>query len=271
MIGETIGQYRIVGALAPNAYRAVHLTSPRRVVIHLGGASHWRETAIDVLRAARMIDSLAHAGIAPIVDRGVMADRRPWWASEVPNGVRLYDLLARRTMTSGETGSLVHDVADVLAHAHGRGIVHGSLTLRSIVLATGERKYPLCITDWGLPAEDHGVFAAPEAATSQAGDIYALGVIAHRAATRRFPIDRASDDMTGVAPALADLIARMLATDPDDRPTAADVRASASHLRETDVAHPQPRFSKPKWTPAPPITSAGADRADASGEITAKS
>jgi serine/threonine protein kinase len=274
-IGQTIGSYRIVGALAPNAYRAVHLASPRRVVIHVGGTTRWREIAIDVLRAARMIDSLGHAGIAPIVDRGVLADRRPWWASEVPNGVRLYELLARRTLESAEVAGLVHDVADVLAHAHGRGIVHGALTLRSIVLATGERKFPLCITDWGLPAEDHGVFAAPEGASGLAGvDVYALGVIAYRAVTRRFPVDGVSDELPGVAAGLATLIARMLAVDPDARPSASDVRSRASELRAADVVHVStPRFSKPKWTPAPPITisSAGADRADASGEIIGKS
>jgi serine/threonine-protein kinase len=279
-IGDRVGQYRIVGALAPNAYRAVHVTSPRRVVIYLGGATRWREIAIDVLRAARMIDSLAHSGIAPIVDRGVMPDRRPWWASEVPNGMRLYDLIARRTMPSTEAGELVRDLAEVLTHAHARGFVHGALTLRSIVLATGERQFPLCITDWGLPAEDLGVYAAPEGGTSEAADIYALGVIAYRATTRRFPVDRVIDELPGVAPSLALLIARMLAVDPAERPTASEARGLANEMLAEPIAAPRedvvqvstPRFSKPKWTPAPPITvtSQGADSATAVGEIPEK-
>jgi serine/threonine protein kinase len=278
-IGDRVGSYRIVGALAPNAFRAVHITSPRRVVIYIGGATRWRETAIDVLRAARMIDSLAHPGIAPIVDRGVLGDRRPWWASEVPNGMRLYDLIARRTMPSSEAGELVRDLAEVLAHAHARGFVHGALTLRSIVLATGERHFPVCITDWGLPAEDHGVFAAPEGEASVAADIYALGVIIYRAVTRRFPVDRVIDELPGVTPSLALLVARMLATDPAERPTAEEIRGLAKELLAEPSAAPRettdtvqaatPRFSKPKWTPAPPITvtSHGADSATAAGEI----
>lgn len=280
-IGDRVGSYRIVGALAPNAFRAVHITTPRRVVIYVGGATQWRETAIDVLRAARMIDSLAHPGIAPIVDRGVLGDRRPWWASEVPNGMRLYDLIARRTMPSSEAGELLRDLAEVLAHAHARGFVHGALTLRSIVLATGDRKFPLCITDWGLPAlrEDNGVFAAPEGETSAAADIYALGVISYRAVTRRFPADRVIDELPGVAPSLALLVARMLAADPSERPSANEVRGLAKELLAEPTAVPRdttdivqaatPRFSKPKWTPAPPltVTSHGADSASASGEI----
>jgi serine/threonine-protein kinase len=281
-IGDRVGPYRIVGALAPNAYRAVHVTSPRRVVVYIGGATRWRETAIDVLRAARMIDSLAHPGIAPIVDRGVMPDRRPWWASEVPNGMRLYDLIVRRTMATDEAGELVRDLADALAHAHARSFVHGALTLRSIVLATGERKFPLCITDWGMAAsaDDRGVYTAPEAEVTAAADIYSLGVIAYRATTRRFPADRVIDELPGVAPSLALLIARMLAVDPGERPSASEVRALAKELlaepanapREDIVHVSTPRFSKPKWTPAPPITvtSEGADSAAAAGEIVDK-
>ncbi len=269
-IGDEVGPYRIVGALAANAYRAVHITSPRRAVVYLGGATGWRDTCVHVLRAARMIESLGHPGIAPIVDRGVMPDRRPWWASEVPNGMRLYDLIARRAMPSSEASGLVHDLAEVLRHAHDRGFVHRALTLRSIVLATGERAFPLCITDWGLPGDDLGVYAAPEGAKGDGRvDVYALGVIAYRALTRRFPADRAFDELPGVSPALATLVARMLAVDPDERPTAAEVVELAR--ADQDIVHvPAPRFAAPKWTPAPPVSSHGADAATVIGEIAAK-
>jgi serine/threonine-protein kinase len=305
-IGDRVGPYRIIAMLDPSAYRAIHEDGFRRAVIHLAPAEGWRETAVHMLRTARIVAALGHPGIARIVDRGVLADRRPWWASEVPNGVGLYDLIARRAMPPSEVAALVHDLADVLAHAHSRGVVHRALTLRSIVLATGERDFPLSVIDWGVQG-DLGVYAAPEGQTGDGRvDVYALGVIAYRATMRRFPGAEASpfDALVEVPQGLATLIANMLATDPDERLTAAEARALAGELlaagsdavaaalaagdAQAEITSPElepfaddpsqpnegfaermafPRFATPRWTPAPPITSEGAPHAAASGEI----
>lgn len=244
--GDQVGSFRIVAPLGPDRHAAVHVSSPRRAIVHVASAIAWRETAVHVLRTARAIETLGHPGIAPIVERGMLPDRRPWWAAEVPGGVALFDVIARRTMPAGEVGELVRDIADVLAQAHAKGVVHASLTLRSVVLATGERAFPLSITDWGLQADDAGVFGAPEPEHHAAADIYALGVIAHRAVTRRFPVERAVGDLSELPAELAASITRMLALDPADRPSAAEL---AGHAFPRSF----PRFSRPKWTPAPPV------------------
>ncbi|MGE5186610.1 MAG: hypothetical protein ACM31C_31355 [Acidobacteriota bacterium] len=246
--GDRVGSFRIVAALGPARYAAVHVASPRRAIVHVAAVESWRETAVHVLRTARVIETLAHPGIAPIVERGVLPDRRPWWAAEVPSGVALYDLIARRTMPAGELAELVRDLGDVLATAHARGVIHRALTLRSIVLATGERAFPLAITDWGLQTRELGVYAAPEG-DGAAADVYAVGVIAHRAATRVFPVDRGVGDLSALPGELASLITRMLALDPDARPAAAELAGRAQPF----VARTFPRFSRPKWTPAPPV------------------
>lgn len=242
--GDRVGSFRIVGALGPDRHAAVHVASPRRAIVHIASTDGWRDTAVHVLRTARVIESLEHPGIAPIVERGVLPDRRPWWAAEVPNGVALFDLIARRAMPAGEVAELVRDVAEVLAHAHARHVVHRALTVRSIVLATGERAFPLSITDWGLVAKDLGVYAAPEATREAPADVYALGVIAHRAATRLFPVDGEPGDLAELPAELASQIRRMLALDPAARPSAAELSGRARTF---------PRFARPKWTPAPPV------------------
>ncbi len=306
-IGALVGPYRIVGALGGTAYRAVHADKPRRVVIHVASADGWRDSALHVLRTARILEAIGHPGIARIVDRGVLPDRRPWWASDVPSGVGLYELIARREMPAAEVAALIHDLADVLAHAHERGVIHRALTLRSIVLATGARAFPLAITDWGVRGTDLGVYAAPEGdAGDGRSDVFALGVIGYRAATRRFPEPDAS--RADVVPGLATLLARMLARDPLVRPTAIEVRALARELlsersgdvvanavaeaaAQAETSSPElfafadessqpnedyaarvafPRFAKPKWTPAPPISSEGAAHAEIAGEIVDK-
>lgn len=283
--GDLIGPYRIVGELAGGGYRAIDDASARRVWIELGPSEGWRDAAVRMLRAQRLVESLQHPGIARII-----ADRRPWIAAEVPNGLGLYDLIARRTMPGAEVTALVHDLADVLAHAHAHGVVHRALALRSIVLATGDRAFPLCIADWGRVAEP-SAYTAPEPAGDGRVDVYALGVIAFRAATHKFPAVRLVD-VAGVTGGLATLIARMLAVDPAERPTAAEVCALAAELpaggdpigdAERALAEPPelapfadddvrgaPRFARPKWTPAPSIVSSQA-ALSASGEISVKS
>jgi serine/threonine protein kinase len=303
VVGDQVGSYRVVSHLAGNTYRAVHVSGIGRVLLDISPPDNWREISLLMLRAQRMVESLQHPGIARIVERGILADRRPWIATEVPSGIGLYDLIARRELPALELAALIRDIADVLAYAHSLGVVHRALTLRSIVLATGPRHYPLSIADWGMRSGDIGVYAAPELSTHDTidgrADVYSLGVIAFRAATRKFPGTGGELEVAGVPAGLATLITRMLAIDPHQRITAAEVRALANELianedaleaaaaatpvpelirfaedspsTPDDIVYPGgPRFGKPKWTPSPdsPITSERAPTA--SGVITKK-
>ena len=303
-LGMALGDYRVIGRLEAGSYRAVHVETGKKVDIEVSPAEGRREAAIRMLRAVGIVEAIQHPGVARVLARGVIGTgrfRRPWMATEVRTGIPLADLIATRPMPPGEIAALVRDAVEVLAHAHQRGVVHRALMVRSIVLATGERAYPLCISGWGQRVTDLGVYAAPEGAAGDGRvDVYALGVIAFRAATRRFP---AGPEAIPNAPAgLVTLVERMLAADPDARPTAAEVRALAALPLETGTGDPvatalaaaqrvaeaqdellpfsddevtqvtPPRFPKPRWTPAPPMgTVITSDRSpSASGEIVVK-
>jgi len=247
LIGDHLGAYRVTGGGDERGYSAVHRHSGRRVQLFVARTGGARE----LFERTRMFEALPHPGIARIVDRGVLTDHRSWLAIEVPNGLPLFELVARRPLPSAEVAQLVHDVADVLAFAHERGIAHGSLSLRSVVVTTGARAFPVAIVDFGIAAGD------------AAGDIAALGTIAYRAVTQLFPTANV-EAVPGATPELAELIIAMLAREPSDRPTAVAVRAAA-RTEHDDHAHAAPRWSAPRWTPAPPITSDA--RATVSGEI----
>lgn len=237
-VGELIGGYRITGHVTNGTYRAVD-TRGRRVILELAQRDRWRDAAIHMLRAERVAAAIQHPGIARILERGALPDGRPWLAMEIPSGLGLYELIARRSLPGVEVTRLIRDVADVLAHAHSHGIVHRALTLRSIVLATGPRDYAISITDWGVLAET-GVYAAPETRTGIVdgrADVYSLGMIAYLSVTQQFPSDHGIDDVPGVSAGLATLIARMLARVVDERPTAAEVRALANELLDTGAEH----------------------------------
>jgi eukaryotic-like serine/threonine-protein kinase len=270
--GETVGDYRVVGAVAarPGVYRAVHVREARRALVRVAPAHDWRAAAIDMLRAARLTEVLHHPGIARVIDRGALADRRPWIASELPDGMTLGELIGRRRLAPVELLPLLRDIAEVLAHAHERGVVHHHLTPASIVMTTGSRAFPICIGDWGDVAIDRDaeptVYEAPEAEITAKVDVYALGMIAYRALTGAFPLT-APTCVPGVRGALADLILGMLATDPARRLDAAAVRVAASALarpssQETELEAsdleptPPPIPRRPRWTPPYPMSTA---------------
>lgn len=276
-LGDLIGDYRIVGEMTGGGHRAVHVASGRKVVLEIA-AEAWQTATVRMMRGAQAIAALQHPGIARIVDRGVARvgiEKLAWQATEVPAGVGLYDVIARRAMTVAEAVGLVRDLADVLAHAHARDVLHRALALRAIVLPTGARGFPVCISDWASE-RDIGIYTAPEIERGERGDgrvdVFALGVIAYRVATGRFP-DGAVADVGGVPDGFATLIARMLARSPAARPTAAEVRAVAAGLTYRDepgvapiagadavvvgddvvaASASSPRFTRPRWTPPPP-------------------
>ncbi len=247
-IGAVIGDLRVLASAPGGGHRAVDGRG-RHVILELGADAG----------ALRAIES--HPGVAVILARGVL-DGRPWSATEIPNGMPLYDVVAKRTLEPRELAALVREIATVLDYAHAHGVIHGALALRSITLSTGELPFPVCIADWGAPA-DTGVYAAPERGRAHDGrvDVYALGVIAFRALLGRFP---AANELPppSTPRALARLIAKMTTPQAELRPTAGEVRALASELLV------EPRFASPRWTPAPPITSEQVS--SASGEIESK-
>lgn len=230
------------------AYRATHRVLPRsaRVAIlkpeHVGS----RDAEVQLMREACVIETLHHAGVPRIYECGVL-DRRPWVASEQIAGSSIEVAAARRPLPTGDAIAVVRDAAAILAHAHARGVVHRDITPRS-VLRTADRSFPVCVTEWGhaaiygtaLPRSDDPsarFYRAPEAAdgdrASAAGDVFALGAVMFEAATLALPDPSAR--FPGMPPAFHQLLARMLARTPDDRPTAEAVHADASRLAELYV------------------------------------
>ena len=267
--GQRIGSYRVEADLGPASWgtlvQARHAVLPRRAIIKVVQ----REFAavqpyvLQTLREACIIAAIAHPGVPTIYESGVLADRRPWFAFEWIAGATLEDLLARGAMPAFEVAGLLRDLADILEHAHRRGVIHCGLRPNRVVITT-ERRYPLCIPDWSealahdatthLPwaaVEGSRCYRAPEFAHHEDGnreriddraDLFALGVIAFRALTGGWPFAPDHDAASfvpvhelhpGAPPALAAIIDSMLAFDRFDRPSASEVRDALDALLET--------------------------------------
>ncbi|HEY0190202.1 MAG TPA: hypothetical protein VGC42_03720, partial [Kofleriaceae bacterium] len=202
---------------------------------------------------------------------------------------------------------LIRELADLLDHAHRRGVIHRGLRPDRIVM-TPDRRFPLCIPDWSeaiahdatshlpaAPSETGQPYVAPEMLGAEPGveqvddrvDMFALGVIGHRALTGILPLE-ADPDRDGLyvrtaqrrpdAPVeLYTILDSLLSFDRFDRPSASEVRSDVDWLLATisqvqrhaavsndfkrgnmgfDPRTPgervqidQPRLRRPRWTP----------------------
>jgi len=243
--GDRVGSYQVIRRVAPNCYDAEAVASGEPIRIEL--ATEDDSALIDVRfsRARTQLESVVHPGVAPIVDQGVLSNGRPWVASTRPPGTSLSNVLARRNLEPHETVALICSVADVLAYAHQRQVVHGSLRPHHLTLARGAK---ISISGWawlrtpGIPAFGDpwstSVFNAPEhdgqSPIDGRADVYALGAIAYRAITGVFP--DVSRDLLDARLAIASVIENMLAVDAGDRPAASSVIAALQQQRHADRA-----------------------------------
>jgi serine/threonine-protein kinase len=284
--GARIGDYLIEHELAVDhplgpqvaVYRAVHQVLPRRVLLKVAREP---QDSVAVLREACILAALPHPGIVRVYETGRLADLRTWFASEIVDGLTLAStfLLGApevRIDTTIAVG-MIRDVAEILAHAHQRGIVHGAIAPERLVVAGRGRGFPMCITDWSA-ARAHdaqhplvtgsGPYVAPELVHGDSiddrADVFALGVIAYRALTGTLPFDAVATAADGsmrhvptevrcpdVPRELTGLIDQMLAQDRWDRPSSAEVRGELGWLANSLGPKPTEvvRIRKPKWTP----------------------
>jgi serine/threonine-protein kinase len=280
-VSERIGEYRIVGELARTAasitYQAVHAVLPRRAVLKvMSSATH--RIAIRALREAIYLETLDHPGVPRLYESALTPDRRPWFARELVEGPTIASLFTRKRVDAFDVLERVRDIAEVLAHAHGHGVVHGGLRPDRIVLARRPRGFVLCIADWSdarahdaqptpfVPTPGAWHYASPEVVIGDVvddrADVFSLGVIAYKLLTGTLPFERGAiqtrnDGAHHVPTAtaapdapreLSAIVDQMLAYDRWDRPSSTEVFKDASWLVEA-LASARMRIRNPRWTP----------------------
>ena len=219
-----MGDYSLECALPSRphelAFRAAHVLLPRRVRIVIPHPTYGsRETASHMLREACLVEALRHPGIPRLYECGRLSAGRPWLALELASGPTLGELCADQPLPPLEVLGIIRELAAILAHAHARGVVHGSVVPAAIVRSTEQ----LFLCDWG-----HSRLAEQD----PRADIHALGVVAYQALTRTTPRGPVLRHSPAVPYEIGSLVDRMLADDPAHRPTAAEVVAEAVRSSE---------------------------------------
>lgn len=212
-------------------------------------------------REARILEKLSHPGIVKHVAHGDTDDGMPYLAMEWIVGETLGKRLARTGLTMGESVKMVTRVAETLAVAHAKGIIHrdikpGNLLLRDTdfdrpaLIDFGIARMGLgasAITNTGVMLGTLGYMAPEQARGTKAldsrADVFALGAVLFKCITGlpAFAGDdeiailakmlfeappRVRDIRKDVPAALDDLLARMLSRDPLQRPTDGGVVAA---------------------------------------------
>ncbi len=254
---KTIGPYRVVRAIARGGMASVYeVEDPgtgQKLALKLltqRGAAGPRFN-----REYRALTRLDHPHIVRVYRYGITEDRRPYLTMELLDGVpaQVHAKGCGRPGTPRRTSQVIRvikAVAEALDHLHERGIVHRDLKSSNVmVLKDGRIKLLDFGTVRALEQDDeitrHGEFvgtfayASPEQLAGDVvgprSDIYSLGVLFYRLLSGKRPFETddpgemarlhaehvprpPGDFVAGVAPSVSDLVMRMLAKDPGDRP-----------------------------------------------------
>ena len=272
--GALTGQYELECEIGRGGmgvvYRARDLRLDRLVAIktlppHLANDDVVRER---FLREARTAGSLSHQHIVPI-HRADELGGHVFFVMGLVDGQSLAQRIRDQArLDPREVVRVLTDVADALAYAHKRGVIHRDVKAENILLDSASGS--AMVTDFGIARLAE---AAPLTATGQVlgtvhylspeqvsgesvdarSDIYSLGVVAFFALAGRFPFDAplASAVLiahvtksppplhtlaTDVPRVLADLVDQCLAKDPAERPQSCGEIAEALRTMAADVA-----------------------------------
>ena len=230
------------------------------------GLSLTADLEAQFLSEARIVAGVEHPYIVPLYS-AESRDGLLYLVMRLLPGQSLADRLAGKgTLPVEEAARVAHEVAQALAAAHGRGVVHRDIKPDNILLDEAGHAF---VTDFGISVvtarrsgEASGVsvgtprYISPEQALGEAvdgrADVYSLGVVLFEMLTGRLPFEgrstaelvakhvaapppRISDLRPDTPAALVALTDRMLAKDRAARPTSTELVTLLAAARTPDA------------------------------------
>jgi len=242
------------------------------------------------LREARAVNRINHPNIVEITDFGEDGGL-VFLVMEYVEGESLQSALKKGAFDWVRAARIAIQAASALGRAHELGVIHRDLKPENVLLVPRTEGEFVKLTDFGIakivdaPAltfseQRFGTpgYIAPEAvegapATAR-GDLYGLGVILYEMLTGKLPFDakapidllilpskqdpvKPSARTTGIPPAVEDLVLRMIARRPEDRPRDAfAVCASLEAILTAEQQAPAAVAAGPESVPQPPRAAA---------------
>lgn len=287
MIGEKLGPYHLTAKIGEGGmgvvYRARDEELNREVAVKVLAAGMLDQLGRDhLLREAQTASALNHPNICTIYQIGHLADGC-YLVMELVEGQPLSEMTHGAKLTTEAVTRYGVQIADALAHAHDRQIIHRDLKGANVVITPDGR---VKVLDFGLARRldratvdaltrsqasverDRVVvgtlpYMAPEILTGETGsyqsDIWALGVLLYEAVTGQWPFGGSTPYGLGAAilhelprplppsvpPGLSAVILRCLAKDLKDRfQRAGEIRSALETIQAAAIVS-QPRREEP--------------------------
>ena len=218
-IGDELdGRYRILDHLGSGGmgevFLAQHIALHRTEALKIlkSSLASTQESVTRFRREARATNRLQHPNIVRVYDFGQLPDGRFYLSTEYVDGENLASLLANNgPMPAGRAVRILAQLADAMAHAHERGVVHRDLKPGNLMLISKRKRSDvLKVLDFGIakiiaPDYEDSVasssdmfygtpeYVAPErlqgAAINPSVDIYAVGCIGYEMLTGAAPFE----------------------------------------------------------------------------------
>nr|WP_264349589.1 MULTISPECIES: serine/threonine-protein kinase [Streptomyces] len=279
---ERVGRYRIVGRLGRGGMGQVYLgRSPggRAVAVKVVRAElaedpDFRRRFVREVEAARRVTGFFTAAVVDADPEGMP----PWLATEYVPGMSLDAAVAAYgAWQESSVLALGAALAEALEAVHGADVVHRDLKPSNVLLAADGPR----LIDFGISLASEATkltltgaivgtpgFMSPEQLAGDtvgaASDVFALGAVLAYAATGSGPFGGGSaqalnyrvvheePDLTGLPPELADVVARCLAKDPGQRPTAPHLVTELGRASQAGQAGQADGLStEADWLPEP--------------------
>jgi serine/threonine protein kinase/photosystem II stability/assembly factor-like uncharacterized protein len=287
MIGEKLGHYHLTAKIGEGGigvvYRARDEQLNRDVAVKVLSPAMLEHLGKDhLLREAQTASALNHPSICTIYQIGRIHDGF-YLVMELVEGQPLNEMARRAKLTTEAVTRYGVQIADALAHAHDRQIVHRDLKGANVVITPEGR---VKVLDFGLARRlektaidamtrsqaslerDSSIvgtlpYMAPEVLTGETGgyqsDIWGLGVLLYEAATGQLPFGGSTPFglsaailhelprplPSSVPPGLSAVILRCLAKDRKDRFQRANEIRSALETLQTAAIVSEPRREEP--------------------------
>src|SRR5215213_6063079 len=205
-----MGRYRLGARLGSGGFGTVYAAVDERLardvavkVIPTAGAAGPERASREALAAAR----LDHPGIVAVFDAGEDGDAR-YLVSDLVRGRTLDTLAAAGELSDRDVLRVGLALADALAHAHGRGVIHRDVKPQNVIVPDRPRsaRSAAKLTDFGV------AHLAGDSPLTRTGDV--VGTLAYMAPEQgdghRVDERARSEEHTSELQSLTNLVCRLL-------------------------------------------------------------
>jgi serine/threonine protein kinase len=252
-----------------------------------------------VMLEAKVVNTIGHPNIVDIFETGSLPDGRPYIVMERLEGQPLSARADEGKVLADQAIAILLQVCDALIAAHANGVVHRDLKLDNVFLVDNPdapHSPKAKVLDWGIAkVVNHDVkhtiegqlvgtpqYLSPEQArggnVTPQSDVYSLGVMAYELFLEQLPFEAETSAeimvmhlkaippaprelWPDIPPQLEELLLRMLAKNPLNRPSMLEVahhleevRVELDRRRQAQVAHQIDVVAIAPPVPTPPRT-----------------